>query len=75
MRGVDYRSGDGSGISLLLARDLPNQRAYVQALGRVGRYAETCKRFAQEGIQLVNNKDEIKNLHKIKDAVAKKNEK
>ncbi len=36
MRGMDY-SADPDGISLLIARPLPNHRAYVQALGRAGR--------------------------------------
>ena len=28
MRGIDYRSKDGSGIDLLVGRDFPHQRAY-----------------------------------------------
>ena len=36
MRGMDY-SAEPDGISLLIARPLPNYRAYVQALGRAGR--------------------------------------
>jgi hypothetical protein len=37
MRGVDYHC-KVHGIDLLVARDFPHTRAYVQGLGRVGRY-------------------------------------
>lgn len=66
MRGVDYRSTDGSGIKLLLARDFPSERAFVQALGRVGRYLEPCERFIQEGLTPVNKNDAIATFGKIR---------
>ena len=45
-RGVDYRAAKGTpGIALLVMSASPNQRAYLQLLGRVGRYREPCKRF------------------------------
>ena len=55
MRGVDYRN-KGKGIDLLLARDFPTTRSYVQGLGRVGRYSEPCDRFQLDTMQekLVN---------------------
>ena len=45
-RGVDYRAASGTrGIALLVMSASPNERAYLQLLGRVGRYREPCKRF------------------------------
>ena len=46
MRGVDYRVAPGTqGISLLIMGAFASTRAYVQGLGRVGRYNEKCQRF------------------------------
>jgi hypothetical protein len=45
MRGVDYRSSNYSGIELLIANPLSSKREYRQALGRVGRYGESCARY------------------------------
>ena len=45
-RGIDYRAAEGTiGIALLVMSSTQSQRAYVQLLGRVGRYREPCKRF------------------------------
>ena len=47
-RGIDYRVAPNSeteGISLFVMSKAANLRAYVQLLGRVGRYKEECKRF------------------------------
>lgn len=46
-RGIDYRvtGADCEGIALLVMSKSSNLRAYVQLLGRVGRYKENCKRF------------------------------
>ena len=45
-RGVDYRAASGThGISLLVMSASKSDRAYVQLLGRVGRYGEPCQRF------------------------------
>lgn len=60
MRGVDYRSTDG--ISLLIAKPLQSKRAYEQALGRVGRYDEKCKRYL---LDRVNKYDEMQELQII----------
>ena len=54
MRGVDYRSE--SGFVLVIARTLPNTRALIQALGRVGRYSEPCQRFVEPGVTPVDMK-------------------
>ena len=44
-RGIDYRVAPGTkGISLLVMSPSANQRAYVQLLGRCGRYNEACLR-------------------------------
>ena len=44
MRGFDYKSNK-IGIDLLIARDFPTTRDYVQGLGRVGRYSEPSGRY------------------------------
>ena len=51
MRGVDYRVEAGTqGISLLIMSKFSNTRAYVQALGRVGRFTEKARRFVWDGV-------------------------
>ena len=47
MRGVDYRS---ELIDLLILANFDNERAYRQALGRVGRFGDRCSRWMQEGL-------------------------
>ena len=49
MRGVDYRSS--TGISLLIMGPFASTRAFVQGLGRVGRYTERCQRFLHRDLQ------------------------
>ena len=44
MRGFDYRSSDNAGIALLICVQFDSKRAVYQALGRVGRYGDPCKR-------------------------------
>ena len=56
MRGVDYRTANGIGIKLLIARNFQSQRAYIQGQGRVGRYMEDCERFMLAGIDSVDEK-------------------
>ena len=52
MRGVDYRAAVGTeGISLLIMSSFDTTRAYVQALGRVGRFNEPSKRFIWEQLK------------------------
>ena len=45
MRAYDYRSIMDSGIALFIDSPLSCKRTLIQALGRVGRYAQKCKRF------------------------------
>ena len=45
MRGFDYRTADKKGIALMLCLGFDTRRGYVQALGRVGRFGDPCKRF------------------------------
>jgi hypothetical protein len=54
MRAYDYRSKEDSGIALFLDTPLSCKRTLIQALGRVGRYAQRCKRFVKEGIEPVD---------------------
>ena len=70
MRGVDYRACSGGGLKLLLARSLPNQRAYIQSLGRVGRYAEACDRYILEGVNAVDEDAQIALCSKLREACA-----
>ena len=44
-RGVDFRAAPGCGIDLLITCQLPNDRALVQVMGRVGRYGQECSRW------------------------------
>ena len=48
-RGVDFRAVAGRGIDLLITCQLPNDRALVQLMGRVGRYGQECSRWKLEG--------------------------
>jgi hypothetical protein len=50
MRGFDYRTECEMGIALLIMRPFESHRAFHQALGRVGRYGQPCKRFLLEGL-------------------------
>ena len=49
MRGLDYRTKNRNGLALLIASPLSSERAFMQALGRVGRYDSSCKRFILRG--------------------------
>ena len=51
MRGVDYRSAKNAGISLLIMGAFASTRAFVQGLGRVGRYTEPCQRFLHSDLK------------------------
>ena len=59
MRGFDYRSD--SGVALLVAKLLDNDRALKQAYGRVGRYDEDdCLRSIDEALNTIKPIDESK---------------
>jgi hypothetical protein len=53
MRGVDYRA-PLTGITLIVALSFNHEREATQALARVGRYKEPCKRYLIEGVELVD---------------------
>ena len=53
-RGVDYNTAHPDGIALLIAKPFSSERAYLQALGRVGRYATNCERFILSETARVN---------------------
>ena len=48
MRGVDYRCE--AGIDLFIDTPASNERAYLQALGRVGRYNDVCTRYVRDDL-------------------------
>lgn len=53
-RGVDYRAADGiKGLALLVMSSSQSERAYIQLLGRVGRYREPCLRFVWDELDEV----------------------
>ena len=49
MRGIDYQAEEG-GIELLICAPFSCDRAYHQAVNRVGRNAQGCARFILEGL-------------------------
>ena len=78
MRGVDYRvkkeaRGETEGIALLVLNTFDTKRAYIQGLGRVGRYNECSLRFIWEALQEpVNKKKETAIFAKLRMALAGK---
>ena len=55
MRAHDYRATDGnSGIALFIDKPLSCRRTFLQALGRVGRYGQVCRRFVREGLEIID---------------------
>ena len=57
-RGIDFRAATEDGISLLVASQLPNQRALKQLLGRVGRYGQRCSRYLLDTVGTAVDQDE-----------------
>ena len=53
MRGVDFRA-PLQGITLYVCASLTNKREAQQALGRVGRNGDACRRYLLEGADLVD---------------------
>lgn len=60
-RGIDYRAPQ-SGMLLLLTKPFSSQRAYTQALDRVGRFGDRCKRYLVKGVPTVDKDVEQNNL-------------
>ena len=58
MRGYDYRCK--TGINLFLDESLSNERAFQQALGRVGRYHEPAARYHRMNLEPLFKKKEFK---------------
>ena len=58
MRGYDYRCK--TGINLFLDESLSNERAFQQALGRVGRYNEPAARYHRVDLEPLFKKKEFK---------------
>ena len=54
MRGVDYRCA--TGIDLFIDDPLSNERAYIQALGRVGRCDDECGRYVRSDMDIMFKK-------------------
>ena len=44
--------------SLLIAKSSPTTRDYVQALGRVGRYNDPCRRYRIQSVEAVDESQE-----------------
>ena len=61
-RGVDYRAAEGTtGIALLVMSACVSERAYVQLLGRVGRYRDPCRRFVWSDLgQVIDMKEQAR---------------
>ena len=53
MRGLDYRARTNS-ISLVITRSFVTDRDHYQAIVRVGRQNDKCKRFGIKGISRIN---------------------
>ena len=72
MRGHHYDTPDERGIALLLAKPCTSERAYVQALGRVGRYGKPCKRYTIKGIAKWDDAEQAAAISNVIHAAAEK---
>ena len=64
MRGTNFR-GKEHGIDLLIAAPLPNDRAYIQALGRVQRAGDQGKRYRLKNVTEVDKDKRVELLSKL----------
>ena len=55
MRGYDYRARK-TGISMVVMKPFPNQRAAYQGLMRVGRFNDECERLIIKGTEIIDAK-------------------
>ena len=53
MRGTDFRAPT-TGLALVMDRGLESERDVQQALGRVGRFGEKCRRLAVTDVNLID---------------------
>ena len=61
MRAHDYRAINGnSGIALFIDKALSCNRTFKQALGRVGRYGQVCRRFVRSGLEIIDRDENAK---------------
>ena len=56
MRGLDYRAQTNS-ISLVVAMSFVTKRDFQQALVRVGRQNDKCRRFGIKGVPRINEEE------------------
>ena len=63
MRGTNFRGKEG--IDLLIAAPLPNDRAYIQALGRVQRAGDEGARYRLKNVAEVDNGKRVDLLSKL----------
>ena len=56
MRGLDYRAQKNS-ISLVIAKSFVTERDFQQAMVRVGRQNDKCRRFGIKGVPRINEKE------------------
>ena len=59
MRGFDYRAPD-NGISLVIARSFTTERELHQAMVRVGRHGDKCKRYNVAEVDEINKEENDK---------------
>ena len=61
MRGTDFRSRIG--ITLVICKPFTNEREVGQALGRVGRFGDPCKRYRSRAVdQLFEHASDVSSL-------------
>jgi hypothetical protein len=77
MRGLDYRSTEDEGIALFITKNFPSRRTFKQALGRVGRFDEPCKRYMlpslEDGVDFAKRMQFTGLLNGIAEKAKKKN--
>jgi len=61
LRGIDFRAPK-AGLLFVMAASFSNERAYMQALGRVGRMRELCSRWK---VQDVPDVDQLRQLEEL----------
>ena len=72
MRAYDYRAVDGLGIALFIDKPLSCKRTLIQALGRVGRYGEPCRRFIRTGMKPIDAAENAKINMRISEKIEEK---
>ena len=66
MRAHDYRAtDDNTGIALFIDKPLSCKRTFLQALGRVGRYGQPCKRLVRKGLNIIDMEESARVKQRI----------